>query len=40
MGSDRLENLVLISSEKAIVDSLNVKTVIDKFALTERALPL
>jgi hypothetical protein len=40
MCSDRLENLVLISSEKTIVDSLDVKTVIDRFALIERALPL
>lgn len=40
MGSDRLADLVLISSEKPTLDALQMSSVVNRFALTERALPL
>ena len=40
MGSDRLADLVLISSEKATLDELSMSTVVDRFALGNRGLPL
>ena len=40
MSTDRLESLVLISSEKSIVDSLDIKTISDRIAAADRALPL
>ena len=40
MSTDGLESLVMISSEKSIVDSLDIKTIIDRFAVTDMALPL
>ena len=39
MSTDRLESLVLISSEKSIVDFFDMQTIIDRFAATDRALP-
>ena len=32
MGSERLEHLVLISSEKSALDSVNVSAVVSRFA--------
>lgn len=40
MGSDRLEDLVIVSSEKHILDNLDLFAVVDRFALHNRALPL
>jgi hypothetical protein len=40
MGSERLEDLVIVSSEKQILDNLDLFAVVDRFALQERALPL
>ena len=40
MGSDRLADLVLISSEKATLDELNMSSVVDRFAVANRALSL
>jgi hypothetical protein len=38
--SDRLEDLVIISSEKSVVDSLDLSSVVNRFAMIERGLPL
>lgn len=40
MTSERLEDLILISSEKVLLDNINLSVVIDKFAASGRALPL
>jgi hypothetical protein len=40
MTSDRLEDLVLISSEKNIVDKVDLSVVVTRFALLNRRLPL
>ena len=32
MASERLEDLILISSEKTVLDTLNIPVIIDKFA--------
>jgi len=40
MGSERLENLVLISAEKSVLDSMKMSGVVNKFALHKRGLPL
>ena len=40
MLSDRLEDLVIISSEKSVVDSLDLSSVVNRFAMIERGLPL
>jgi len=41
MSSERLEHLVLISSEKSALDSVNVSAVVSRFAALEnRKLPL
>jgi len=41
MGSERLEHLVFISSEKSALDSVNVSAVVSRFAaLGNRKLPL
>ena len=40
MISERLEDLILISSEKILFDNINLSVVIDKFAASGRALPL
>ena len=40
MASERLEDLILISSEKTVLDTLNIPVIIDKFAAVPRALPL
>ena len=32
MVSERLEDLILISSEKTVLDTLNIPVIIDKFA--------
>jgi hypothetical protein len=40
MLSDRLEDLVIISSEKLVVDSLDLSSVVNRFAMIERGLPL
>jgi len=32
MASERLEDLILISSEKSMLDTLNIPVIIDKFA--------
>ena len=41
MSSERLEHLVLISSEKSALDSVNVSAVVSRFAaLGNRKLPL
>jgi hypothetical protein len=34
MDSERLEDLVLISSEKNILDALDMSSVVDRFALS------
>ena len=40
MTSDRLEDLVLISSEKNIVDKVDLSAVVTRFALLNRRFPL
>ena len=40
MASEILEDFVLISSEKAVLDSIELAVIVDKFAATDRALPL
>ena len=40
MGSDRLEDLVVISSEKSTPAALKMSSVVSRFALTKRGLPL
>jgi hypothetical protein len=40
MTSDRLENLVLILSEKNIVDKIDSSAIVTRFALLNRRLPL
>jgi len=40
MTSERLGDLILISSEKVLLDNINLSVVIDKFAASDRALPL
>lgn len=40
MGSDRLEDLVIISSEKSVLDSIKMSAVVSKFAVQKRGLPL
>lgn len=40
MGSDRLEELVTILSEKSALDTLEMSYVVSRFALTSRGLPL
>ena len=40
MVSERLEDLTLISSEKTVLDTLNIPVIIDKFAAVPRALHL
>ena len=40
MISERLEDLILISPEKILFDNINLSVVIDKFAVSGRALPL
>ena len=40
MASERLEDLILISSEKTVLDTLNISVIVDKFAAVPRALPL
>ena len=40
MASERLEDLILISSEKTVLDTLKIHVIIDKFAAVPRALPL
>lgn len=40
MLSDRLEDLVIISTEKSVVDSLDLSSVVNRFAMIERGLPL
>ena len=40
MTSERLEDFVLISSEKAVLDSIELAVIVDKFAATARAQPL
>jgi hypothetical protein len=40
MTSERLEDLILISSEKTILDSIELAVIDDKFAATARVLPL
>ena len=40
MGSERLENLILISAEKSVLDSIKMTGVVNKFALLKRGLPL
>jgi len=39
MGSERLENMVLISAEKSVLDSIKMSGVVNKFALHKRGLP-
>jgi len=40
MRSERLDNLVLISAEKSVLDSIKMSGVVNKFALHKRGLPL
>jgi len=40
MSSERLEDLVTISSEKSLLDSLDPLTIVDRFALRARGLKL
>lgn len=40
MGSERLEDLVIISSEKCIVDNLDLASVVSRFSVVNRGLPL
>ena len=40
MGSDRLEDLVIISSEKSIVDSVDLALVVNQFSVVNRGLPM
>ena len=40
MLSDRLEDLVIISSEKSIADNVDVSSVVNRFAAVDRGLPL
>ena len=40
MTSERLEDLILISSEKGVLDTINISVIIDKLAAVKRALPL
>ena len=40
MTSDRLEDLVIISSEKNVVDNVEIHAVVSRFANVERGLPL
>lgn len=40
MTSERLEDLMLISSEKVVLDSINISVIIDKFAAVKRAITL
>ena len=40
MTSERLEDFILISSEKTVLDSIELAVIVDKFAATARALLL
>lgn len=40
MNSERLEDFILISSEKTVLGSIELAVIVDKFAATARALPL
>jgi hypothetical protein len=40
MTSERLQDLVLISAEKTLLDSIQLSSVIDRFAASNRGLPL
>ena len=40
MTSERLEDFILISSEKTVLDSIELDVIVDKFAAKTRALPL
>jgi hypothetical protein len=40
MTSERLEDFILISSEKTVLDGIDLAVIVDKFAATARALPL
>lgn len=40
MGSERLEDFVIISSEKDIVDNLDLASVVNRFSGVNRGLPL
>ena len=40
MTSERLEDFILISSEKTSLDSIELAVIVDKFAATARAMPL
>ena len=40
MTSERLEDFILISSEKTVLDSIKLAVIVDKFAATARALLL
>ena len=40
MTSERLEDFLLISSQKTLLDSIELAVIVDKFAVTARALLL
>ena len=40
MASERLEDLILIPSEKTVLDTLKIHVIIDEFAAVPRALAL
>ena len=40
MTSERLESLILMSSEKAVLDEIKPSSVVDRFASSSRGLPL
>ena len=40
MTAERLEDMVIISSEKKTLDALSLTAVVDRFALQDRGLPL
>jgi hypothetical protein len=40
MTFDKLKDLVIMSSEKAVLDSVSLSAVVDRFAASDRGLPL
>lgn len=40
MCSDRLEDFIILSSEKTVLDNISLSNVVDRFALGDRGLPL
>lgn len=40
MSSDRLEDFIILSCEKTLLDNISLSAVVDRFALSDRGLPL